>query len=281
MTELLTFDRLQSMKLPKVMHNSRNGCYTKAADYPFVMHMALRANGVWSSKIAEIFGCKDSKVKHWANKLGLVDSSTKLCASGPHHKQWKGYSDWGNYWANEKKELSRATKAASWNQHELSMQWEWRHKHQKRIADPEKKKAWLQAAERYRRKLGQRPRQEYVDSIRIHKETIKLRECLRDNTVGAYKRGADRFIPWLGCSGKQLREWLERQFKGHMTHDNYGKCWSIDHIVPLASFDLSDPDQYAMAANFNNLQPLYCKANSNKGTTTDGQLGLILQVIDA
>ena len=48
-----------------------------------------------------------------------------------------------------------------------------------------------------------------------------------------------------------------------MSWDNYGE-WHIDHIVPCASFDLSDPNQQRICFNFRNLQPLWAKDNQRK-----------------
>lgn len=49
-----------------------------------------------------------------------------------------------------------------------------------------------------------------------------------------------------------------------MSWDNYGK-WELDHIQPLAKFDLTDPLQFAAAAHFSNYQPLWAKENASKG----------------
>lgn len=53
-----------------------------------------------------------------------------------------------------------------------------------------------------------------------------------------------------------------------MTWDNYGKGsdkWNIDHIRPLASFDLTDPIKFKQAVHYTNLQPLWQKDNLKKG----------------
>lgn len=286
----LTWEALKKIKLNRANRaivSNAEATY-KNFDYPILIHLAMRRQGIANQAISERLGIKNGKVKRMARALGVINPTTKVCASGSAHPGWKGgkaktsiTNEW--IWNQEVKQFRRAERLSSWDQHELSTRWEWRKKYQKTIADPEKKKAWLKIRERYRReKLGQKPWKEYLESVeRTDKDQIRARENLRSNTVECYKRGSDRYNPTIGCSGKQLREWLKRQFKGHMTHENYGKCWNIDHIAPLASFDLSDPKQYGMAANFNNLQPLYCKANSKKGATTDGQLGIILQVIDS
>lgn len=64
----------------------------------------------------------------------------------------------------------------------------------------------------------------------------------------------------LGCSVEELKVYLESLFQPGMTWDNWGsRCgqWQIDHIVPLASFDLTDREQFLKACHYTNLQPLW------------------------
>jgi len=71
----------------------------------------------------------------------------------------------------------------------------------------------------------------------------------------------------IGCSVKELREHLESKMLTGMTWDNYGSQkdqWSIDHIKPIDSFDLEQPDQIAAANHFSNLQPLWSSQNIRK-----------------
>jgi len=48
-----------------------------------------------------------------------------------------------------------------------------------------------------------------------------------------------------------------------MSWDNHGE-WHIDHKQPLASFDLTDPDQFRAAAHYSNMQPLWASENLSK-----------------
>lgn len=68
----------------------------------------------------------------------------------------------------------------------------------------------------------------------------------------------------IGCSVAHLRGHLESQFSRTMTWENYGSVWSIDHIVPLAKFDLTKKGHILMANHYTNLRPLACWANSWK-----------------
>jgi hypothetical protein len=57
-----------------------------------------------------------------------------------------------------------------------------------------------------------------------------------------------------------------------MTWDNYGtakdggKCWHIDHIKPIAAFDITKKDQREACFHFTNLQPLWAEDNLRKGS---------------
>lgn len=72
-------------------------------------------------------------------------------------------------------------------------------------------------------------------------------------------------LKYLGCSIKEVKLHLERQFTEGMTWENYGfRGWHIDHIIPLASFDFLDEAQRVKAFHYTNLQPLWWIDNLQK-----------------
>ena len=84
---------------------------------------------------------------------------------------------------------------------------------------------------------------------------------------GAVKAGSS--VQDLGCTVEELKAHIESQFKDGMTWSNHGvDGWHIDHIVPLASFDLTNRDQFLKAVNYTNLQPLWAFDNLSKGART-------------
>lgn len=70
----------------------------------------------------------------------------------------------------------------------------------------------------------------------------------------------------LGCNLNELKFYLEGQFKDGMSWDNWGRDgWHIDHVVPLAYFDLTNREQFLQACHYTNLQPLWARENYSKG----------------
>jgi hypothetical protein len=79
-------------------------------------------------------------------------------------------------------------------------------------------------------------------------------------------RKTDSSIKLLGCNVEEYKIYLESKFTEGMTWDNYGlEGWHIDHILPCASFDLTDPEQQKICFNFSNTQPLWAFQNLAKG----------------
>jgi hypothetical protein len=107
-------------------------------------------------------------------------------------------------------------------------------------------------------------------NLRRRKEdpVVRLRHVLRSRFRMAIKQNSKQgsAIEALGCTVEHLKAYLEAQFQPGMTWENYGKHgWHIDHIRPLASFDLTDPEQLRAACHYTNLQPLWAKDNLAKG----------------
>lgn len=68
----------------------------------------------------------------------------------------------------------------------------------------------------------------------------------------------------LGCTFDFLKKYIEKKFVNGMNWENMGK-WHIDHIVPLAAFDLTKEENQKIAFHYTNLQPLWAIDNLKKG----------------
>jgi hypothetical protein len=90
-----------------------------------------------------------------------------------------------------------------------------------------------------------------------------LRRQLRGESVTG-KRLASA-VRDLGCTITELMRHLESKFQPGMSWQNMGE-WHVDHIRPLASFDLTDILHCKAACHFTNLQPLWGPDNLAKGS---------------
>jgi hypothetical protein len=96
---------------------------------------------------------------------------------------------------------------------------------------------------------------------------FKIRKNIRDRMRSAMqgKSKSKNTMELLGCTIEELKTHLEKQFTHGMNWDNYGKKgWHIDHILPCASFDLTDPEQQRKCFHYENLQPLWATDNYKK-----------------
>jgi len=126
-------------------------------------------------------------------------------------------------------------------EHLLKTQREWR----------KNNRAWINERQSYKRK---------------NNINIRLIENLRSRVRSAIKnnRKCTKTTELIGCTTEELITHIEKQFQPDMTWDNYGK-WHIDHIVPCALFDQSDPEEQKKCFHFSNMRPMWAFDNISKG----------------
>lgn len=121
-----------------------------------------------------------------------------------------------------------------------------------RINNPEKSKA-----------ISDRRYEKRRDDI-----SFRINSAVSAGIRARMKRGAKggkRSFDLLPYTIDELMTHLERQFINGMAWDNYGK-WHIDHILPLASFNIDnvDCDDFTAAWSLCNLRPLWAVDNLKK-----------------
>jgi hypothetical protein len=94
--------------------------------------------------------------------------------------------------------------------------------------------------------------------VLTRRERVRVYDALKGT------RKAARTETLLGCSYEFFRGYIEGLFVNQMGWHNMGE-WHIDHIKPLASFDLTDLKQQKQAFHYTNQQPLWAKENLKKG----------------
>jgi hypothetical protein len=108
---------------------------------------------------------------------------------------------------------------------------------------------------------------EYIKNFSKTNLNYKISKILRSRLYTAIKKNykAGSAVNDLGCSIEEFKFYIESKFQPNMSWDNYGFYgWHIDHIVPLAYFNLSNREEFLKAVHYTNLQPLWAEENWSK-----------------
>lgn len=147
---------------------------------------------------------------------------------------------------------------------EYFRKWYQAHKEQERERQKEYRISHPEYQPKYQRQYIKRRRRTDVN--------FYLKDRLRSRLYYALKRSqkTGSAVRDLGCTISELKEHLESKFQPGMTWGNRGKEWHIDHVIPLAQFNLQDRQQFLIACHYTNLQPLWAKDNIVKGKSVLG-----------
>ena len=94
----------------------------------------------------------------------------------------------------------------------------------------------------------------------IYKFIINQRTRIRT----ALENKQKKTIEYLGCNSEQFFHWISYKLKENFTYENHGRVWHIDHVIPIANFNLHDEDEQLIAFNWRNTMPLSVKENLSK-----------------
>ena len=201
--------------------------------------------------------CKDCVAEYNAkpeNKKRKAESDAKYRANPEVKKRIaKRMAEWwAEYWARPE---VKKRKAEYWAKPEVK----------KRVAEywakPEnkKRKAEYWARPEVKKRKAEWEKERCLTDINF-KLAKNLRSRLYDAIKGNFKSGSA--VRDLGCTVDELKIYLAKQFKEGMTWDNWSlEVWHVDHIIPLAVFNLEDKNQLLQAVHYSNLQPMWAHDN--------------------
>lgn len=167
---------------------------------------------------------------HYQNNKESKSSCAKIYNAKNKEKRSKASSEY--YFKNKKRTNARTAKYYKDNKHHLNG-WNVKYNRERRQSDP----------------------------------SFRLADNLRRRARAALngERKSATTMEMLGCTFEQARAHIEAQFKENMSWDNYGlHGWHVDHILPCASFDLTDPEQQRQCFHYTNLAPLWAEDNLRK-----------------
>ena len=109
-------------------------------------------------------------------------------------------------------------------------------------------------------------RNKYLRKKYANEEHYKLAKNLRDRLRKALLKQLtkknDKTEELLGISYSEFKNYIEFL----MTPEITWKSVSLDHVQPLSSFNLTNPEQLKQASNYTNIQPLLKSDNCKKGS---------------
>ncbi len=118
---------------------------------------------------------------------------------------------------------------------------------------------------------GKEYRREF-DKERLSTPRGKINNTISSNILLSLKdnKHGRHWEDIVGYTLQELMSHLENQFINGMNWDNYGNkkgCWSIDHILPISSFDFDscDDEDFKRCWSLENLRPLDHIENIKKG----------------
>lgn len=163
-----------------------------------------------------------------------------------------------NYEKN-KKEILKKQKEYYFKTHEKQLKYRKEYRENNKEKMSQYKKEW---AKKNKDKIKNR-------FEKLRKQTqYRIAHNIRSRITLALKNNhkSKRTFELIGCTIEELKKHLEKQFKPGMNWDNYGLYgWHIDHKIPCAVFNLSDPLQQEICFRYTNLQPLWAEDNLSKG----------------
>ena len=92
---------------------------------------------------------------------------------------------------------------------------------------------------------------------------IRLRNRIRYALKAGRGKKVRRSQELLGCSSVEFVRHIESLFQDGMSWENKGK-WHIDHIIPVAAFDLTTIDGQQAAFHYTNMRPAWAEENRRK-----------------
>ena len=192
------------------------------------------------------------------------DSMNKECKDiGKTKKTGKQYTSWRE--KNKENLIKYVRKYRQENKEKLLKYACQYRKTNKKLKTLEQKRRSAMRCCEYYKKHKKQVRQQQTSYTNNRKKTdinYKITCILRTRLYNAIKntQKSGSAVKDLGCSVEEFKQYIESKFQQGMSWDNHGR-WHLDHITPLAWFNLEDRNQFLVACHYTNLQPLWARDN--------------------
>lgn len=76
-----------------------------------------------------------------------------------------------------------------------------------------------------------------------------------------------QILELIGTDKQGFIDHINKYLLDGMTLENFGKVWSLDHIVPVDLFDFDNLNDLKLCYNFINIMPMFVNDNRLKGAS--------------
>lgn len=177
---------------------------------------------------------------------------------------------WMKKWAKEHREKSRARSLLNYQKHKkkrIAKISEWKRNNREKMRGYEHRAYHKGEGYMSKERIRTKQNEKYKNNPLYRLKNLLSRSLRQSLKLQGFSKKA-LTLSYLGCDIKQLKTHLESQFKKGMTWDNHKRDgWHVDHIRPVASFDLSKEEEILKCYHYTNLQPLWAEENLKKGKT--------------
>jgi hypothetical protein len=93
---------------------------------------------------------------------------------------------------------------------------------------------------------------------------FKIKKSCQKHLMNNLKSKQKSTMKYFSCDIKLFIEWLEYCFTENMTINNHGTLWHLDHVIPVSSFDLKNPEEVYLCFHYLNYMPITATDNLSK-----------------
>ena len=110
-------------------------------------------------------------------------------------------------------------------------------------------------------------KEEITYAVLKFREKRKWQQALRRYILE--KNVSESYAVYFGLDIESFREWIEIQFTGSLSWDNFAVQWQFEHIVPIAYFDFNKEVDLLLAWNFINIRVERIDLDKTRGNRID------------
>jgi hypothetical protein len=258
------------MKPSALLPISIKGYGGSVSQFPFVLGLAMRLHGDGAKAVGKKLNLPWEPFQNIVRDLGMKPLTNKESRNRPtllpDDKAQRLYEE------AAMKSIGETRKDMTWSRHPAYLAW---YSMQRYYADPESHNERCENWRKENKDKYLKRRKRWKVGYFKNNPSAKMADTLRSRLSSAlknHKQGRKvSAVKNLGCSLDFLVEYIESQFKSRMSWSNHGSVWHVDHIRPMASFDLTNKADQIAACHYTNLQPMYAKHNLKKSDSWDGQ----------